>query len=139
MNSFTLDDISVGLTQSFVTSVTADMLGKFLQISGDTNPLHVDLDYAQSKGFKDKVVYGLLTSAFYSTLAGVYLPGKYCILQGLDISFTKPVFVGDTLTVTGKVSYINEAYKQLEIKAVITNQDGVKVSKAKIKTGLIDA
>jgi 3-hydroxybutyryl-CoA dehydratase len=139
MNSFTLGDISVGLTQSFDTVVTEDMLGKFLEISGDTNPLHVDLGYALSKGFKDKVVYGLLTSAFYSTLAGVYLPGKYCILQGLDISFSKPVFVGDTLTVAGKVSYINEAYKQLEIKAVITNQDGVKVSKAKIKTGLIDA
>jgi 3-hydroxybutyryl-CoA dehydratase len=139
MNSFTLDDISVGLTQSFDTSVATDMLDKFLEISGDINPLHVDRDYALSKGFKDKVVYGLLTSAFYSTLAGVYLPGKYCILQGLDISFSKPVFVGDTLTVTGTVSYVNEAYKQLEIKAGITNQDGAKVSKAKIKAGLIDA
>lgn len=139
MNSFTLDDISVGLTQSFDTSVATDMLDKFLEISGDINPLHVDRDYALSKGFKDKVVYGLLTSAFYSTLAGVYLPGKYCILQGLDISFSKPVFVGDTLTVTGTVSYVNEAYKQLEIKASITNQNGAKVSKAKIKAGLIDA
>lgn len=139
MNTFTLDDISIGLTQSFHVSVTTEMLEKFLEISQDTNPLHVDEAYALSKGFKDKVVYGLLTSSFYSTLVGVHLPGRYCILQGLDISFSKPVYVGDTLTITGEVSYINEAYKQLEIKATITNQDGTKVSKAKIKTGLIDA
>lgn len=139
MNAFTLEDISVGLSQSFDVTVTADMLEKFLAISRDTNPLHTDKAYALSKGFKDQVVYGLLTSAFYSTLVGVHLPGKYCILQGLDIGFSKPVYVGDTLTIAGKVHYINVAYRQLEIKALISNQDGVKVSKAKIKTGLIDA
>lgn len=138
MNSFRFDDISVGMTQSFNVTVTSDMLSKFLEITQDTNPLHVDKEYARSKGFNDQVVYGLLTSAFYSTLVGVHLPGKYCILQGLDISLTKPVYVGFALTVTGKVTYINEAFKQLEIKARIINQEGTTVSKAKIKTGLMD-
>jgi len=42
------------------------------------------------------------------------------------------------LTITGKVSYINEAYKQIEIKAIIINQDNEKVSKATIKVGVMD-
>ena len=93
---------------------------------------------SKSKGFSDRVVYGMLTSSFFSTLVGVYLPGKYCILQSIDIKFSKPVYIDDILTITGKVSYINEAYKQLEIKAVIINQDNKKVSKATIKVGGMD-
>ena len=66
------------------------------------------------------------------------MPGKYSILQGIDIQFSKPVYIDDVLTITGKVSYINEAYRQIEVKAVIVNQDDEKVSKATIKVGVID-
>jgi len=138
MNIYKFSDIYEGLEESFEVTITDEMMDKFLDISGDINPLHIDVEYAKKKGFKDRVVYGLLSSSFYSTLAGVYLPGKFCILQAVDIQFSKPVFVGDKLKISGKVKYINESYKQLEIKATITNQDNQKVSKATIKTGLID-
>ncbi len=139
MNKYSFSEMKIGLEESFSVTIDASKLDKFLDISNDINPLHVDSEYAKEKGFDDRVVYGLLTASFYSTLVGVYLPGKYCILQGIDIQFSKPVYIDDTLTVTGKVSYINEAYKQIEIKATIVNQYGEKVSKATIKTGLIDA
>ena len=138
MNSYKFVDINVGLEESFSVRVSSEKLDKFLKISGDINPLHTDAEYSKSKGFSDRVVYGMLTSSFFSTLVGVYLPGKYCILQGVDIQFSQPVYIDDILTITGKVSYINEAYKQLEIKAVIINQDNKKVSKATIKVGVID-
>lgn len=138
MNSYQFSDIYIGLEDSFNKKVTSDMMDKFLDISGDYNPLHMDSDYAKEKGFQDRVVYGLLSSAFYSTLVGVYLPGKYCILQGIDIQFSKPIFINDDLKIVGKVSYINEAYKQVEIKAFIINQDNKKVSKATIKVGVMD-
>ena len=138
MQAYRFSDIHVGLEESFEVTVTQDMMEKFLSISGDINPLHINEIYAKGKGFKGRVVYGLLSSSFYSTLAGVYLPGKFCILQGADIQFSHPVFIGDILTISGKVSYINEAYKQLEIKAVIRNQDHKKVSKATLKTGVMD-
>ena len=138
MNSYKFVDINVGLEESFSVRVNSEKLDKFLKISGDINPLHTDAEYSKSKGFSDRVVYGMLTSSFFSTLVGVYLPGKYCILQGADIQFSKPVYIDDILTITGKVSYINEAYKQLEIKAVIINQDTKKVSKATIKVGVMD-
>ena len=138
MNEYKFSDIKIGLEESFNVTIDSAKLDKFLDISNDINPLHVDTEYAKEKGFDDRVVYGLLTSSFYSTLVGVYLPGKYCILQGIDIQFSKPVYIGDKVTITGKVSYINEAYKQIEIKATIVNQQGQKVSKATIKTGLID-
>lgn len=138
MNEYEFSDIKIDLEESFSVAIDSSKLDKFLDISGDINPLHVNSEYAKEKGFNDKVVYGLLTSSFYSTLVGVYLPGKYCILQGLDIQFSKPVYIDDILTISGKVLYINEAYKQIEIKAIMKNQDNVKVSKATIKVGLID-
>ena len=137
MNQYTISDVYMGLSYSFDVKLDKAKVTGFLELSGDTNPLHTDAGYAVSKGFKDAVVYGMLTSSFYSTLVGNYIPGKYAILHGIDIQFSKPVFVGDMLTVYGEISYINEAYKQIEIKAYIKNQDSVKISKALIKVGII--
>lgn len=114
-----------------------EKLKKFVEISGDHNPLHTDEAYAKSKGYPSEVVHGLLSSSLYSSLVGLYLPGKYALLHSINISFEKPVFCGDELTVAGEVTYINEAYQQIEIKASITNQNHVRVSSAKIKAGLL--
>jgi len=138
MNEYRFSDIKIGLEEFFQVKIDASKMDKFLDISGDINPLHMDGDYAKEKGFSNRVVYGLLTASFYSTLVGVHLPGKFCVLQGIDIQFSKPVYIDDTLKVSGKVSYINEAYKQIEIKAIITNEKHIKVSKATLKVGLID-
>ena len=138
MNEYRFSDIEIGIEEFFQVTIDPSKMEKFLEISGDINPLHTDDGYAKEKGFSNRLVYGLLTASFYSTLVGVHLPGKYCILQGIDIQFSKPVYIDDTLKVSGKVSYINEAYKQIEIKAIITNEKHIKVSKATLKVGLID-
>ena len=138
MNQYKFLEIEVGLEATFEVEVDKSMMDKFLEISNDINPLHIDNNYARKKGFPERVVYGLLTSSFYSTLVGVYLPGKYCILQGIDIQFSNPVYIGDALKICGKVTYINKSYKQVEIKSFITNQNNKRVSKATIKIGVID-
>ena len=83
------------------------------------------------------VVYGMLTASFLSTLAGVYMPGKWCLLQGVETSFVKPVFRGDVLTIRGKVGEKHDAFKQIEIKARIVNQEGKCVCRAKVKAGVL--
>ena len=124
--------------EEFSVTITSDMMQKFLDITGDVNPLHTDASFASDKGFKDRVVYGMLTSSFYSTLAGVYLPGKYCILQGVESSFNAPVFIGDTLTISGFVKTKFESTRTIEISVRVTNQDGRKVGKGKIKAGFLN-
>ena len=68
MNEYKFSDIKVGLTESFDTKIDISMMDKFLDISNDTNPLHIDENYAKKQGFANRVVYGLLTSSFYSNL-----------------------------------------------------------------------
>jgi len=137
MNKYLFSDIKIGLNHSFEARVSSEEMDKFLDISGDNNPMHIDSTYAKSKGMKDRVVYGMLSSSFYSTLVGVYLPGKFALLHSIDLQFLKPVFIGDVLTVYGEVSRINETFRQIEVKAYMLNQNMIKISRAKIKTGLI--
>ena len=54
----------------------------------------------------------------------------------MESKFAKPIFIGDTLTVTGTVINVSEAVAEAEIKAVITNQDGKKVTRGIIRAGL---
>lgn len=137
MNEYALADVSIGMAQEFSVTVTKAMTTRFVEISDDVNPLHVDEHYASEKGFRDRVVHGMLTSAFYSTLVGVYLPGKYCLLQSIKITFHHPVFAGDQLKVRGEITHVSEALRVMTVRGSITNQDGDKVSKAQIQVGFI--
>lgn len=138
MNEYRYHEIAVGFSCKFKKAITLTMLEQFRQITGDCNPLHCSKEYAVTMGFQDRVVYGMLTSAFYSTLAGMYVPGKYCLIHSVETKLLKPVYVGDELTIEGFVKEKNDAFAQLVIKASISNQNGVKVSKAVIKAGVLN-
>lgn len=138
MNTYTYEEIELGHKESFEVTVTEDMQNSFRQITGDINPLHKDEEYAKNKGYANKVVFGMLTASFYSTLAGVYLPGEKSLIHSVEVKFSKPVYVGDVLTIEGKVDEKNDTYRLIRIKASIKNQKGEKVSKASMQIGLID-
>ncbi len=123
---------------SFTAAVTEEKVRKFLEISGDTNPLHVDDEYAWAKGHPSRVVYGMLTASLYSTLAGVYLPGEHCFLWEVDARFNAPVYIGDELTVTGKVTEVNDRFGFIKVKSQVKNQKGQIVSRAVITAGVND-
>lgn len=137
MNEYCYDDIRIGQTESFQKEITARMEDSFREITGDTNPLHRDDAFAMEIGngkFKGHVSFGMLTASFCSALAGVYLPGKYSLIHSIDnLSFKKPVFVGDVLTVTGTVKEKYDGLKLISVSVNVTNQDGKVVSKANMK------
>ena len=97
MNEYKFSDINVGYEISFLYSIDEEKMTLFSRISGDTNPLHTNPDYAKEKGFSENIVYGQLTAAALSTMAGMYLPGKYSIIHSIETSFIKPVFLSNAL------------------------------------------
>lgn len=138
MNAYRWEELHEGLSQEFQAELTASMMEDFLRMSGDYNPLHTDIEFAHQAGFRSVVVYGMLTSIFYSRLIGVYLPGQYSLLHGIDLEFVSPAFVGDRLRVSGKVIYLNQAYRRAEIRGMIHGEQGTLISKAKIRVGLLE-
>jgi 3-hydroxybutyryl-CoA dehydratase len=137
VNAYRWDDLAVGKSETFDVEVTSQAMTQFASVSGDYNPLHIDEKFAHEAGFGGVVVFGLLTSSFYSQLVGMYLPGKFALLRGLDIDFKLPVFVGDKLQVTGEIRNLSAAYKSIELLAKIVRiSDAKVVSKAVIRVGL---
>lgn len=137
MNEYMLSEIDIGMEASFTKTVTVEMENSFREISGDDNPLHKDDEFARgiSNGkFKSHAAFGMLTASLYSTMAGMYLPGKYSLIHSFDeLSFVNPVFVGDELEINGKVIDKNEDLRLIFLKVVIKNQDKKVVSRAKMK------
>lgn len=137
MNHYSYTELSIGMRESFSVTIEQSMMDMFKCITKDDNPLHVDKDFAREHNFPDRVVYGLLTSSFLSALAGVYLPGKRSIIQGIDIKFVNPVYIGDELTIKGEIVELNDSVQQIVLKVEIFNQDNKKVVRGKMQIGML--
>lgn len=132
MNRYTFEEIQIGTKESFQVKIDDKKMQLFTELSGDLNPMHVDKDYAVSKGYLDRIVYGMCASSAYSTLVGMYIPGEKCLLNKCDVEYKKPVYIGDVLTVAGEVVDKREATKRIKVKGKMTNQNGVIVNTSEI-------
>lgn len=138
MNTYVYKDIYVGQVEEFVFDITKEKMKQFLNITGDTNPLHNDIVYANEKGYKDVVVYGLLTTSALSTLAGVYLPGKYSLIHSVEINYVKPVFIESSpLTIKGEVISKDDRFSRITVKVYIFDKNNIKVCRGVMQIGVL--
>lgn len=137
MRNYEYSQLKVGMSETFKVEITSDMMQMFNKITRDDNPLHNDEAYAKEKGFSGNVVYGMLTASFLSTLAGCYIPGERSLIQSVEVKFARPVYVGDILEISGKISELYDSVQTIILKVEIINQDGVKVLKGKMNIGVI--
>ena len=103
----------------------------------DENPLHTVTDFAIGKGFKGCVMHGNILNGFLSYLVGELLPIKNVIIHSQTISFLKPVYLNDKVTVHCKVAGIFESVSTAELKYKFTNQDSIVVAKGMVQIGII--
>lgn len=136
MNEYKFEDIKEGMKEEFCVVITEDMMNSFRNITGDVNPLHMDKDYALEKGYEDTVCFGMLSASFLSTLAGVYLPGKYSLIQTVEVKFSKPVYPGEELVISGEVTEKNDTFRFIKVKAAAKTKDGEKKMKAVMQIGV---
>lgn len=136
MKDYKWKEIQVGMQESFTVEITEEMQGLFTRLSNDVNPLHLNSKFAKKRGFQDRVVYGMLINSFYSTLVGVYLPGKNCLFHEINARFTKPVYIGDRITVVGTVKDIRESTGRIKLSAEIRKENEMIVNKATLVVGM---
>ena len=137
MNEYTFDELAVGMSESFSVTVTPEMLDRFRTDTGDINPLHNDEAFALERGYTGRVAYGMLTASFLSTLAGVYLPSKWCLIQRVETDFPRPVYPGDTLSISGTVKEKDDTFRNITIAVRIRNQAGDTVLRGKMRLGVL--
>lgn len=117
------DAIQVGETQTLTKHITEVDVRKFVEMTGDDNPLHVDRAYAETTSFKDIVVHGMLGASFISTVIGTKLPGTGALWVSQNIEFLLPVRLGDVLTISATVLKKHERERLLELDTKIVNQN----------------
>ena len=124
----------------YTYKVTPEVYYSFQRCSNDFNPLHTDRMYAISKGFSGQVMYGNILNAFVSHFVGMLLPSREVIIQSQDISFHKPVFLNDDITLEVSIDTVSEAVNiinyKLKFYKTVTNGRQL-VAKGHVQIGLL--
>ena len=101
MRGKTYDEIQVGDTAGFSKTVTESDIHSFSAMTADFNPIHVDEVYATTSALGKKmggrIAQGMLSASLFSTLVGMYIPGKGALYVSQTCNFKRPVKIGDTL------------------------------------------
>lgn len=103
LHGFYIEDIEIGMSESFEKTVSEEDVAAFAGLSGDTNPLHLDDEFARGTRVGERVVHGMVTASLISTLVGCRLPGPGCLWMGQTVRFLKPVRVGERVRARAEV------------------------------------
>ena len=120
-------DFQEGDSASFAKTITEADLLLFAGVSGDTNPLHLNAEYARKTRFGQRIAHGLLTASLISTVIGTKLPGPGAIYVSQTLSFLAPVHIGDTITATATLTAYERDRGRMTLATVCRNQDGEEV------------
>jgi acyl dehydratase len=132
-----IEDFEAGQHASFRKTFTDEDVRRFVEITGDSNPLHVDDEFAARTRFGRRVIHGMLTASIFSTMVGMLLPGTGAIYRSQTIRFLLPVYLGDTVTAHFVVRSVDRARHRLEIDAWIENEAGEHVIDGTCEVGLL--
>ena len=119
-SEYSFDDIEIGMQKNFKVNISENMLNEFGRNTEDYNPLHMNEKYASSTSFKKRVCSGMFLSSFFSRLVGMYLPGKHALHISQSLNFVNPCFIGEMITVEGKVIDNSPATKIIKLETTIT-------------------
>ena len=125
-----------GLTINHEFIVDTGVYNGFKTIFKDHNILHTNQDYAQSKGFSQKVMYGNILNGFVSYFVGELLPDDEILIQKQEISFHKPVYINDILSFEAVLSEVYESVNSFVFKFKFKNESGL-IAKGKVQIGKI--
>ena len=123
----TYDEIQVGDSATLVRTLKPQDIQLFAIMSGDVNPSHVDPEYARSSMFREVVAHGMWGGALISTVLGTQFPGPGTIYVDQTLHFSRPVGLGDTITVMVTATRKFDHNHHILFDCVCTNQDGQKV------------
>jgi len=104
-----------------------DDINSFARVTGETNPVHTDPDFAQGTRLGGRIAHGMLAAGLIPAALGTQLPGPGCIYLSQSVSFVRPVRIGDTVTAEAEVSDWNPGKRIIRLKTRCFNQTGEDV------------
>lgn len=121
------DEIKVGDTAEVKHTLKQSDIVAFASLTGDINPAHLDVEYAENTIFHGIIAHGMLGGSLISNVLGTKLPGPGTIYMSQTFQFKRPTRAGDTITARVTVREKDEEKKRLILDCVVLNQNDEEV------------
>lgn len=110
------EDLSIGQSATFGKTISEADILMFAGVSGDTNPVHLDAEYAAATPFKERIAHGMLSAGLISAVLGTKLPGPGAVYVGQTLKFRAPVKIGDTVTARAEVIELDPSKRRVVLR-----------------------
>lgn len=117
-HGYYFEDLEIGMSESYTRTVTAEDIQLFADVSGDTNPVHLNEEFAANSRFEQRIAHGMLTGSYISTIIGTRLPGPGCLYLNQSMKFKNPVFVNDEVTATATITRLDTRRKFVTFETI---------------------
>ena len=104
-------------------TISDEMIRAFANLTGDTNPVHLDDTYAAGTRFGRRIAHGMIAAGLISATLANDLPGPGTLYLSQTLQFKAPVFPGDTITATIEVKNVRLDKPIVTLRTVCTNQE----------------
>ena len=122
-----MPSLQPGDKASRTTAITDEMIRLFADLTGDTNPVHLDDVYAAGTRFGRRIAHGMIAAGLISAALANDLPGPGTVYLSQTLQFKAPVFPGDSLTTTVEVKKVRPDKPIITLVTVCKNQGDVVV------------
>lgn len=120
LGGYNIEDLQVGMSASIGKTVTEADIVMFAGVSTDTNPLHLNDEWAKTTQFGGRIAHGMLSASFISAVLGNKLPGPGTVYLAQTLKFKAPVHIGDTVTATVTVRELTVDRRRCVLDTVCT-------------------
>jgi 3-hydroxybutyryl-CoA dehydratase len=120
LSGYFYEDLELGMTAAYARTIGPADLVMFAGISGDTNPMHLNEEYAAATMFEGTIAHGFLSSSFISTVIGTRLPGPGCVYISQSLKFKAPVRPGDTVTARAAITELDPGRNRATLHTTCT-------------------
>ena len=133
-NDLSFEDITIGDVYEFEREITEKDVQGFSKLTGDYNPLHLDKEYAEKTNLGRNIVHGMLAGSLFSTLLGMYCPGKRNLYMSQTLQFRNPIFFNEKLLIKGTITEKSDSTKMISIKTEIRDREKLLITgEAKVR------
>lgn len=131
------DEVHAGDAFASALTITETHIVIGAGLIGDTNPHHMNAEYAKGTRFGTPILHGMLTSSIMGAAVGMYFHGTAIAYLEHRARFISPVRAGDTLTTTWTITETIDKPTHdggiVVLAGRAANQDGAVVAEAEAR------